>query len=164
MSRKPKADLETSVWSYLTARPSRDIIAASHQEITRQWWKLRSGDFELCISQAVIEECGAGNPVFAKERLLALQGLPVLDATEPVESLAKQLMTGIPLPPKALVDALHIAFCSVHAVNYLLTWNCTHIANAALKKKIEAICDAASCSVPVLCTPFELLISGNNHD
>lgn len=138
--RKPSIYLETTIVSYLTARPSRDLIMASNQSITWEWWTNQKGSFELFASQMVIKESSAGDSEAAERRLEILKPFPRLDITEEVELLATSLMMGVPLPPKAQADALHIAIAAVHGINYLLTWNCTHIANATLRSHIERVC------------------------
>lgn len=153
---KPRVYLETTIASYLTAWPSRDLVRAAHQQITREWWQQR-GKFDLFISQIIIKECQAGDPVAAGERLEALRDLPLLEQTGEATSLAQVLFERVPLPERAAVDALHIAIAAVHGMDYLLTWNCTHIANAALRGTIEAVCRKADFEPPTICTPEELL-------
>lgn len=149
--------LETSIVSYLTARPSRDLIVAGHQQLTHEWWNEERHHYELCASPLVIREASAGDPEMVKLRLERLQEVPLLEITDAALALAEQLVRGVPLPPKARADALHIALAAVHGVEYLLTWNCTHIANARLRPRVEAICRAAGYVPPVLCTPEELI-------
>lgn len=149
--------LETTILSYLTARPSRDLLTAAHQETTKKWWESRRADFELFVSQFVIDEAAMGDPDAAKLRLEILADLPLLDVTEDVHALAGEFMKRVPLPPKAAADSLHIATATVNGMDYLLTWNCTHIANAALRVKIETICRESGYEPPVICTPEELL-------
>ena len=160
---KPKLYLETTIASYLTAWPSRDLVMAANQETTREWWATRRSDFEIYVSQIVIKESSAGDEDAAKRRLLVLESFPRLDITEDVEALAATLMMEVPLPPKAQADALHIAVAAVHHINYLLTWNCTHIANATLRSRIEAVCREAGYEPPVVCTPQEMLEPGELH-
>lgn len=148
--------VETSIVSYLTARPSRDLVRAAHQEVTCEWWTGRE-TYELFISQLVLDEASAGDPGAAALRLLALRDLPLLELTPEAVALAQQLVRRAALPPKAAGDALHIALTAVHGVDYLLTWNCTHIANATMRPKIEAICRGAGFEPPVICTPLELV-------
>jgi hypothetical protein len=152
-----KAYLETTIASYLTARPSRDLIAAANQQMTHDWWHDHRWDFDLYVSQFVIEEASAGDPEAATRRLAVLADLPQLDVTDAVQHLAQALLTQVPLPPNAQVDALHIAVATVHGMDYLVTWNCTHIANATLRHRIEAICRAEGYEPPIICTPQELL-------
>lgn len=161
MNTNPKVYLETTIASYLTAWPSRDLVMAANQELTREWWANRKDAFELYVSQTVIKEASAGDPDAAQRRLEFLKPFPRLDITEEVEALAARLIAEVPLPPKAQADALHIAVSAVNKMNYLLTWNCTHIANATLRSRIEAVCRAEGYEPPVVCTPQEMLEQGN---
>ncbi len=156
---KPRVYLETTIASYLTARPSRDLIAAANQHMTHDWWRNHREMFDLYISQFVLEEASAGDQEAAARRLAVLENLPQLDVTEAVQHLAQELVTRVPLPANAQVDALHIAVATIHGMEYLVTWNCTHIANAILRHRIEAICRAAGYEPPTICTPQELLES-----
>ena len=149
--------LETTIPSYLTAWPSRDVVRAAHQQITRQWWETRRSAFDLVVSQLVLDECAAGDADAAKARLNELGGIPILGVTDAVTELAIKLVEELSLPPKAVNDALHIAITAVHGVEYLLTWNCTHIANAAFRTRIVATCRSAGHQVPMIATPEELL-------
>lgn len=154
---KPKIYLETTIPRYLTAWPSRDLIIAAHQQITQQWWQTRSAEFELFVSQIVLSEAGAGDKDSAARRLAVLENLPVLEQTEAVTAFAQELMEQVPFPEKAAIDALHVAMAVVNGMDYMLTWNCTHIAKAALRGRIEAICRANGYDPPVICIPEELL-------
>lgn len=149
--------LETTVIGYLTSRPSRDLVVAAHQQLTREWWDLHRTAYDLFVSEAVLAECSAGDPQAAQERLDSRAGLPMLDVTKEAEELADHLVQGIPLPAKANIDALHVALATVNGIDFLLTWNCTHIANAALQQKIEAVCQAAGYNCPIICTPQQLM-------
>jgi hypothetical protein len=153
--------LETTVPSYLAAWPSRDLIRAAHQQITREWWANRHS-FELYSSRLVVLECQAGDPQAAAERLATLAGVPLLEQTPEAAVLAEALVRGVPLPERAAADALHIAIAAVHGVDYLLTWNCTHIANVTLRPQIEAVCRAAGYASPLICTPEELPAGGQD--
>jgi hypothetical protein len=161
---KPKVYLETTIVSYLTAWPSRDIVMAANQETTREWWTNCRNAFDVYVSQIVIKESNAGDREAAQRRSEVLRQLQRLDITDEVESLASDLMLGIPLPAKAQADALHIAVSAVNGMDYLLTWNCTHIANATLRLKIESICRSAEYEPPVICTPQEILERGEKHE
>lgn len=152
----PKVYVETSVISYLVALGSRDLILAAHQEVTRSWWASRE-TFDIYISQFVLDEASAGNPEAAARRMQALQDFPLLDVTEESVALASRLVMDGGLPSKARVDALHVAVSTVHGMDYLLSWNCTHIANATLRGKIESICRSVGFEPPVICTPLELV-------
>jgi len=148
---KPKVYIETSIPSYLTAWRSRDLIVAANQEITKEWWDSRE-QFDLYISALVIQEAGAGNPEAAQKRLDQLDDIPELNITEEVERFAEVLIQKVPLPEKARIDALHIAVAALSGMDYLLTWNCTHIANAILRPKLEAICREFGYEPPTICT------------
>jgi hypothetical protein len=152
---KPRVYVETTIPSYLTAWPSRDLLRAALQQVTREWWNQRDA-FDLFISPLVLVECQAGDPAAAADRLAALTGVPLLDQTEAVVTLAEALVREVPIPTKAAADAVHIATAAVHGMQYLLTWNCTHIANVTLRSRIEAVCRAVGCEAPLICTPQEL--------
>ena len=149
--------METSVISYLTSRMSRDLIVAGHQQITQEWWANHRDKFELFISQTVLEEATVGDQEAAQQRVKAVENLPLLEITEEAASLAKDLVRLGPLPKKAEVDALHIAIAVTNKVDYLLTWNCKHLANATLRGQIERVCRARGDEPVVICTPEELL-------
>lgn len=149
--------IETSIVSYLAARTSRDRIVASHQHLTRAWWRQRRSDFDLVVSQAVFEEASAGDPGASARRLSFIAGLRSLDVTERAVAIAQRLMQGARLPAKAALDALHVGVAAAHGVDLLLTWNCKHIANATFRPRIESICRAMDVVPPVICTPLELM-------
>ncbi len=154
---KARLYLETTVPSYLTAWPSRDLIRASHQQLTREWWARRREDFEVFISQLVLDEAAAGDPLAASERLVVLADLPLLDLTEEVSSLAAALVASLALPAKAATDAAHITVAAVHGMHFLVTWNCAHIANAEMATAIQDVCRQHGFIAPVICTPEELM-------
>jgi hypothetical protein len=151
---KPKTYIETSIVSYLTAMPSRDLVIAAHQQITHDWWADRAA-FDLYISQFVLDEAAAGDASAAARRMEVLEEATLLEVIDDATSLARELLAGCALPQRAQVDAFHIAVSTVHGMDYLLSWNCTHIANAAMRSTIEAICRAAGFVPPVICTPLE---------
>lgn len=149
--------IETSMVSYLTARPSNNLILMANLEITREWWDVRRDRFTLYISQVVLDEVARGDPEIATRRLDILRDLPLLEVNEPVQSLAAQFLTKSTLPPKASDDALHIAAATVYGLDYLLTWNCKHIANAQIQKKLAQISIEEGYELPTICTPYELM-------
>lgn len=153
---KPKVYIETSVPSYLTAWRSRDLVVAGNQETTREWWERRS-DFELYISEFVIQEVSSGDFRAATDRLKSLDGIPEIEITEEVAVIAERLLLEASLPNKARVDALHIATAAIGGMDYLLTWNCAHIANPAFRFKIESVIRTFGYEPPIICTPQELL-------
>lgn len=154
---KPSVYVETTIPSYLTAWRSPELVMAANQEATRSWWETSRPRFELFVSAIVSQEASGGDPEAASRRIAVIAGLPDLDVSEEVEHLAARLLSGAALPQSAKTDALHIAVAAVHGMDYLLTWNCKHIANAAMRPRIEAICRAAGYEPPVICTPLELM-------
>jgi len=150
--------LETSIISYLAARPSRDLVTAARQQLTHEWWTRRRSAFEVCISELVVAEAAAGDPDDAAERRAQLiRDLPSLSISEEAIALARNLLQGAGIPARAAADALHISLAACHGINYLLTWNSTHIANAELRPKVERACRDNGYEPPVLCTPDELM-------
>jgi len=155
---KPAVYVENSVVSYLTAPRARaNVRVAAHQDLTREWWDTRRHLFELYASAVVVEEAQDGNPDAAAARLKVIAGLVLLDVTQAARDLATRLLLQRSLPQKAAADALHIATAAVHGMDYLITWNCKHIANAVIFRSIEAVCRANGFEPPVLCTPEELM-------
>lgn len=154
---KPKVYVETTVVSYLTAWPSRDVIVAAHQQITDEWWRTKRRLFELYASQLVLREVQAGDNDMARRRLSALEEVELLEVTEEALALAEDLISKGPLPKKAAEDAVHIAVAVVNGRDYLITWNCKHIANARMRDKTEQVCRAKGYEPVIICTPEELL-------
>jgi hypothetical protein len=154
---KPRIYVETSVISYLTARPSRDLIVAAHQEVTRQWWEARRADFDLFASEAVRREAALGDALAAQRRLSLLQELRMVEIVPQALALANDIVVATALPASARVDALHIAVAACEALDFVLTWNFKHIANAELTTKVQQACQAHALNCPVLCTPLELM-------
>ena len=153
---KAKVYVETTIISYVAASPSRDLVVAAHQQITREWWERRDR-FELFVSQAVVEEAARGDVAAAARRAALLSRIPVLELRAEVHDFANRLLRTRIVPAKASMDALHIAVAVVNRVDYLVTWNCVHIANAAIRVKIDRECQSAGLHAPVICTPEELM-------
>lgn len=153
---KPKIYLESTIPGYLTSRPSRDLVVAGHQQITQEWWQRCKDSFDLYISQFVLDEISQGDPSTANLRLKAVKGIPLLEITEEVSDIAQIFISSGIIPRKALTDALHIAIAAVNEMDYLLTWNCAHIANATITRRMENICEQNDLTCPVVCTPEEL--------
>ena len=151
--------LETSVVSYYTARASRDVIVLAHQQITQDWWKTAVDRFEIFISEIVVEEAGAGDADAAEKRLEAIKNFAHLELTAETERLAEQYVRELEIPHKAIRDSVHLALASIHQVDYLVTWNCTHIANGRVMKRVREINAANGIPSPIICTPEELLES-----
>lgn len=157
MPARERVYIETTFLSYLTARPSRDVVIAGHQQTTHEWWDTRREMYELCVSQLVIKESSAGDHRLASERLRYLQGMTLLETTASAVALAEKLVHKGAMPAKAGADAVHLAVAAVEAIPYLLTWNCRHLANAAMRPLIESVCARERVKAPILCTPEELL-------
>ena len=158
----PSVYLETSVISYLSSRPSRDLVVAAHQQITADWWHGRRQKLDLFISQVVLNEARAGDPEAATRRLAYLHGIPVLGVTTEAGALAKSFLGAGILPAKAADDALHVAIATAHGMEFLLTWNCRHIANGEIVRRLRSEAAAAGYDLPTICTPEELL--GETYD
>jgi hypothetical protein len=154
---KPKLYLETTIPSYLLSRPNRDLIIAGHQQITREWWDARRTAFDMYVSQFVIDEVSAGDTQAAGERIKLIRGLPRLGITHKVNALANGLLAIGVIPKRAAIDAAHIAIAAAHAMDFLMTWNCTHLANATIAKSVASVCGQHGCECPVICTPEELM-------
>jgi hypothetical protein len=154
---KAKVYIETTIPSYLVARPSRDLLIAAHQQLTRDWWEWRGPAFDLYVSELVLEEAAVGDAVPAKKRLELLADIPVLALTEGIMKLAESLVAEGPIPPKAAGDALHIAIATSYACEYLLTWNCRHIANAEIQRMARLVVRRHGFELPTICTPEELM-------
>jgi predicted nucleic acid-binding protein len=154
---KPSVYLETSIISYLSAHPSRDLITAARQQVTHEWWTLRRNDFDLYVSELVHSEASAGDRDAASRRIALLDDLPVIDITPLAEDLAGYIVSSVPLPDRAQADALHVALAAAQGIDYLMTWNVTHLANARIRFRLEAACRDKGYEPPTLCTPDELL-------
>jgi predicted nucleic acid-binding protein len=154
---RPSVYLETSIVSYLAGRRSRDVIVSARQRLTHTWWRTRRAAFDVYISQAVLDEVRAGDAEAARKRLALASELAILDMSPAVTNLATALIAGVPLPAKAAADAVHIAVAAYHGVQFLLTWNSTHMANAELRPRIEQVCREGGYEPPILCTPDELM-------
>jgi len=153
---KSKVYLETTIVSYLVALPTHDIVQSAHQQVTREWWRRRER-FDLFVARPVLAEAGRGDAAAAGRRLEALAGIPVLSVSAGVRTIANTLIRTGTLPAKARLDAIHVAIAAVNGMDYLLTWNLRHLANAAIRGKIEEACRKAGMRPPVICTPEELM-------
>jgi predicted nucleic acid-binding protein len=148
--------LETSIFGYLTARPTRDLTAAAMQEWTQEWWDLRAGQ-ALFSSELVSQEASAGDPEAASRRVLALEGIPFLAISDEAIAFAHRIRQELKLSEKSGADCLHMAIATVHKCDVLLTWNCKHIANAVLRPRFDTLCRLHGWEPPLLCTPAQLL-------
>ena len=153
---KPKVYLETSFLSFLTARPTRDVVMAAMIKQSKDWWEDERVGFDLFASNIVVSEASLGDLAAARRRLDALKHIEIIETDAPADALAKVFLERMALPPNAADDALHIAIAAVHSLDYLLTWNCKHIANAVMRPKLEALCLSGGFHCPIICTPPEL--------
>ncbi|MBM4035848.1 MAG: type II toxin-antitoxin system VapC family toxin [Planctomycetes bacterium] len=154
---KPKVYVETSVVSYLTSKLSRDLLVAGHQQVTQEWWDLKRQDYDLFCSEVVVREAGEGDAQAAAKRLQAIQDVATLELTQAALDLASELIARGAVPAEKPEDAFHIAIAATNGVDYLLTWNCAHIANAKVRHLVEGICHQLGYVPPVICTPEELM-------
>ena len=153
----PKHYLETTIPSYLTARRSPLARIAADQQTTHDWWDFRRQEYEMFVSEAVLDEAADGDSDFAAHRLGMLVGLPRLQTTPEADALVERLLRMDIIPAKAATDAVHLALSAAHRMDYLLTWNCKHIHNLKLERRIEAACEVFGFTCPIICTPAELM-------
>ncbi len=149
--------IETTIVSYLRQKPSSQVVTAARQLLTHRWWNEERSNYELVVSQYVIDEASGGDQSLAADRLAALNGIPLLPHDPKIPPIAAEIMSLGVLPPNAQVDALHIATVAHHRIQYLLTWNCKHIANAKILPRIHRVLEDLGIPIPIICTPEELL-------
>jgi len=154
---KPKVYLETSVLSYLSARPSRDAVTAGRQVITRRWWETEREKYKLMVSEAVEIECERGDPELVKRRREFLDEVSLFEIDERILKLARLLVAPGAIPAKAGPDAVHIAAAAVEECDFLLTWNFRHIANVRIRREVERILARHGYTKTTICTPEELV-------
>jgi len=154
---KPAVYVETTIISYLAARPSRDVIILANQELTRIWWERETQRYRVLISPRVIEEARQGDPRFAARRLELLAELEALESDPAVETLAEEIRSALHIPEKAALDAYHLAFAVHYVVDYLVTWNCKHLANARNLRLLADYTVSRGLWLPIVCTPAEMV-------
>lgn len=160
---KPSVYVETTIVSYLVGWLNRnDLQLAANQELTRRWWSTKRNEFDLFASVVVVEEAREGDAALANERLRLLEGVTLLRASEAAHELKFDLLRRSRIPAKAETDALHIAIAAVHGIEYLVTWNCKHIANAVILPLVYEVCRSSGYEPPLVCTPYELM--GAEHE
>ncbi len=157
MSINETVYIETSILGFLTARSTTNLILAANTKVTQDWWNTRRSSFTLYASELVEDEAARGDKAIANQRLDLLKSIMYLDLTEEAVELAREFLQQSNLPPKAANDSLHIALATVYGLDYLLTWNCKHMANAQIQKKLSQISFELGYEVPVICTPYELI-------
>jgi len=153
----PTLYLETSIISFLRSRPATHVVSAARQLLTQRWWNEERAKYELLTSQFVLDESSRGDPTLVEERLKALAGIPLLEIVPEISVLAQELLSAAVLPARARLDALHISAASYHSVEYLLTWNCAHIANARILPRVRKIVEEHGYAFPIVCTPEEMV-------
>jgi len=149
--------IETTIVGHIAGRVHPDPFVANRQQVTRDWWRDHAPTYDVFISQLVIEECSEGDPSAAAERLEVVKDLDLLQSTDDVDDLADVLIAEKAVPASEPRDAFHIAIAAVNGIEYLLTWNYKHIANATLWSRIEQVCRDAGFEPPIICTPDELV-------
>ncbi len=157
MTTPARIYVETTVVSYLTARPSRDLISAARQEITRTWWDTHAHEYERVISQLVLDEAAGGDADAAQRRLACLKDLALLVQDASATRLARRFVRPDCIPAKAKDDAMHLALCAVYGVPYLLTWNFKHLANPENRRMLRRLCEGAGYPLPTICTPDQMM-------
>lgn len=162
----PSVYLETTIPSYLAAHPSRDLIIAAHQQITHDWWRSARHRFDLYISEAVLDEIQAGDAEAAARRLENVEGVPILEFSHDVNALVVAYDDRLGLVGRARADVVHIAFAVAYEMDYMVTWNCRHIANGVMIRRLADANTELGRATPVIVTPEELLESseGDTHD
>src|ERR1039458_6974793 len=156
--------IECTIPSYVVARPARDLLQAARQQQIKDWWDLRRHKHELFTSQLVLDEIGVGELAMAQLRLQSLQAIPLLRLTDETKELARRILTSGLLPATDDRDCTHIALASVYKMDILLSWNCRHIANAAIQARLRRLVESAGFCFPVICTPDELMESDDEKD
>jgi hypothetical protein len=154
--------IESTIPSYVVARPARDLLQAARQQLTRDWWDFQRAKYDLFTSQVVLDEVAFGERAMAQLRLDLLEGAPLLQVTDEVKALARKVLESRLLPATADRDAAHIALASAYEMDILLSWNCRHIANAAIQARLRKLAEAAGFTLPVICTPEQLM--ENDHE
>ena len=149
--------IETSIVSHATAHPSSDIQIAALQHQARNWWSVERPKFHLVTSQLTINEASAGDPSAAADRLKLLDGLPLVPLGHDVDSLADLILARQLMPQKAGADAVHVAAAAIAGLNYLLTQNCKHIANAHELPRVYRLLEDQGYDQLLICTPTEFL-------
>ena len=156
--------LETTIPSYLASWPSRDVVVAGKQEVTREWWKQRRNKFELFVSPYVLEEVSAGDLGASERRMELIQNIPILSIDDTVLELTEAILIEKVIPQKSAADASHIAIATRHGMDFLMTWNCAHIANAEIMRIVKGVMEKAGYELPLICTPNEQMGDYENNE
>lgn len=154
---KRKVYLETTIASYMTARPSRDLVVAAHQELTIEWWAAQRHRFDLFVSDLVLQEASRGDALAAEKRVRSMKGIPVLETSDEAAQIAERLIEAGLISHGSSADALHVAIATAEGLDFLLTWNCRHIANAEVGERLQSLLAELEYRMPALCTPEQLM-------
>lgn len=154
---RPTLYLDSSVPSYHLPQGNDPIVHARHL-LTRRWWTGELDRFEVFVSQVVLDELAGGDPERARERLALVDAFALLDIDEEVERVARFYVDNLAMPRRNMRDAFHLALASVHEIEYLVTWNFAHLANASKRTHIEVLNRRLHLAVPVICSPEELML------
>jgi predicted nucleic acid-binding protein len=154
---KPTVYIETTVISYLTAKPSRDLLIAAHQQVTHEWWEKALSHLEVFVSSIVLEEILKGDEQAAKLRFERVSSFPLLEVLPEVRDLAESYFSAIEIPEKARGDSYHLALATWHGMDFMVSWNCTHIVSGRVKRIVEEINATYGIRTPIVCTPEELM-------
>ena len=163
MAKLPIAYIETTIPSYLTSRPSSNLIIAAHQQITREWWQTASQRYQMVISDVVLAEASAGDPAMAQQRMAILANLPSLPPSTDAAELAENYDRVFRFPVNLKTDLLHLAYAVIYGVDYLVTWNCAHLANPHIVRQVERINQFQNRQTPLIITPEDMLEWEKEH-
>lgn len=157
---KPRVYVETTIPSfYFEVRTASEVVA--RREWTRRWWDIAPGQYELVTSEAALDELADGIPEHSSARLSLVQDLPLLPVVPAIAAIVQTYLQHKLMPADPGGDALHLAIASFHKCDFLVTWNCRHLANANKFGHIRRINTMLGLFVPTLVTPLELL--GESH-
>ena len=154
--------IETTVVGNIAGRTHTNPLMAARQSITRNWWGTALSRYEVFASELVISECNGGDPTAAAERILVLEGVPLIQSSPDAETLVKALIDGHAVPASEPRDAAHIAIAATNGIDFLASWNFKHIINPSTTRMIESICRDCGFEPPLLCTPEQLLETYND--
>jgi predicted nucleic acid-binding protein len=149
--------IETTVVSYFTARPSRDLVVAGHQEATRELWPKLTAHYETYVSALVYEEGRRGDPEQAEMRLRAMKPFRMLEIDDESRTLAEKVIAGRAIPEEYPEDALHMAVAAANGIEVLITWNFAHLNNPYTRMMVRQIIENEGYACPEICSPEELL-------
>jgi hypothetical protein len=163
MIMRPSLYLETTIPSYLAAKPSNNLTNLYRQIVTRKFWDTKQDSFKIYTSDYTVKECRSGNPEVAKRRLQLLEHFPRLRIEKEVDELSDIYMRLLSIPEKSRIDTFHLAICVSHQINFLLSWNCIHL-GAVSGTRIASYNEKNGLFIPVLTTPESFVEIGGIDD